>query len=206
MNYFENPDKKTNGFYYGYIIATSAFFLQALGLGMFNSFGVFINPLVTEFDWSRASLTGAVSFVYVIAALVSIVLGRLNDRFGPRLIMTICGFFLGSGYLLMSRVWSIWSFYTFCCIFIGIGLAGIDVVLLSTIARWFTTKRGIMTGIVKVGTGAGMLAMPMLINRFVYSHGWRITLIILGIIVLILFFIFAQLLFRDPFQHARFRS
>jgi MFS family permease len=187
-------------FYYGYIIVIASFFLQALGLGMFNSFGVFINPLVSEFGWSRASLTGAVSFVYVIAALVSIVLGRLNDRFGPRLIMTICGIILGIGYLLMSKVWSIRSFYLFCCILIGIGIAGIDVVLLSTVARWFIKKRGIMTGIVKVGTGAGMLAMPIIINSLVSGYGWRTTLVILGLIVLLLFFIFAQFLFRDPSQ------
>ena len=195
---FKTSVKKPDGFFYGYIIVIASFFLQALGLGMFNSFGVFVAPLVAEFDWSRASLTGAVSFVYVIAALVSIVLGRLNDRFGPRLIMTICGIILGLGYLFMSKVWSIWSFYVFCCIFIGIGLAGIDVVLLSTVARWFIKKRGIMTGIVKVGTGAGMLAMPILINQFVSDYGWRTTLIILGVIALILFTIFAQFLFRDP--------
>ena len=190
--------EKTDGFFYGYVIVIASFFLQALGLGMFNSFGVFITPLASEFGWSRASLTGAVSFVYVIAALVSIVLGRLNDRFGPRIIMTICGIILGLGYLLMSKVWSIWSFYTFCCVFIGIGIAGIDVVLLSTVARWFIKKRGIMTGIVKVGTGAGMLAMPIFINRLVSGNGWRTTLIIMGGAVLILFFIFAQFLFRDP--------
>ncbi len=194
------PPRQTNGFFYGYIIVIASFFLQALGLGMFNSFGVFVTPLVSEFGWSRASLTGAVSFVYVVAALVSIVLGRMNDRFGPRLIMTICGIILGFGYLLMSTVWSIWSFYIFCCVFIGIGIAGIDVVLLSTVARWFVKKRGIMTGIVKVGTGAGMLAMPILINRLVSGYGWRTTLIILGIIALVLFFIFAQFLFRDPSQ------
>ena len=196
--FLETSVEKTNGFFYGYVIVIASFFLQALGLGMFNSFGVFVTPLVSEFDWSRASLTGAVSFVYVIAALVSIVLGRLNDRFGPRLIMTICGIILGLGYLLMSRVWSIWSFYIFCCVFIGIGIAGIDVVLLSTVARWFIKKRGIMTGIVKVGTGAGMLVMPVLINRLESIHGWRSTLIIMGVIAFILFFIFAQFLFRDP--------
>ncbi len=196
----KNPENNSSGFFYGYMIVIASFFLQALGLGMFNSFGVFITPLVSEFDWSRASLTGAVSFVYVIAALVSIVLGRLNDRFGPRLIMTVSGIILAIGYLLMSRVWSIWSFYIFCCVFIGAGLAGIDVVLLSTVARWFIKQRGIMTGIVKVGTGAGMLAMPILINCLVAEYGWRTTLIIMGVIILILFFIFAQFLFRDPAQ------
>ena len=196
----KNPANNKSGFFYGYVIVIASFFLQALGLGMFNSFGVFITPLVSEFDWSRASLTGAVSFVYVIAALVSIVLGRLNDRFGPRLIMTISGIILAIGYLLMSKVWSIWSFYIFCCVFIGTGLAGIDVVLLSTVARWFIKQRGIMTGIVKVGTGAGMLAMPILINSLVAAHGWRTTLTIMGFIILILFFIFSQFLFRDPAQ------
>ncbi|NLA74738.1 MAG: MFS transporter, partial [Deltaproteobacteria bacterium] len=88
--------------FYGYVIVASAFCLQVLGLGMFNSFGVFINPLASEFGWSRASLTGAIAFAYVVAAMASIFLGRLNDRFGPRFIMTICGIFLGTGYALMS--------------------------------------------------------------------------------------------------------
>lgn len=186
--------------FYGYVIAASAFFLQALGLGMFNSFGVFITPLMTEFEWSRASITGAISFAYVITALNSILLGRLNDKFGPRLIMSVCGIFLAAGYLLMSRTWCYWSFFIFCCIFIGIGLGGTDVVLLSTIARWFIKKRGIMTGIVKVGTGAGMLAMPFFMNRLLLRYGWRNTLLIAGIIVLVLFFFFSQLLSRDPSQ------
>lgn len=197
---YSNPEDQTcSRFFYGYAIVFAAFCLQILGLGMFNSFGVFIKPLVSEFNWSRASLTGAISFVYVIAALASIVLGRLNDRFGPRLIMTICGVVLGTGYLLMSRVSSIWSFYIFCCLFIGIGISGVDVVLLSTIARWFITKRGLLTGIVKVGTGAGMFIMPLIINILINNHGWRSTLITLGIVVLILFLVVSQVLVRDPF-------
>ena len=192
--------KNNPGFFYGYVIVASAFCLQALGLGMFNSFGVFVNPLMNEFQWSRASITGAISFTYVITALNSILLGRLNDKFGPRLIMTGCGVFLAVGYLLMSKTWSYQSFLIFCCLFIGLGLGGTDVVLLSTIARWFVKKRGIMTGIVKVGTGAGMLAMPLLINRLILSYGWQTTLLILGIILIFLFIFFSQFLFRDPLQ------
>jgi MFS family permease len=79
-------------------------------------------------------------------------------------------------------------------------MGGTDVILLSTIARWFIIKRGIMTGIVKVGTGVGMLAMPLIMNRLILSSGWRATLLILGVIVLFLFFFFSQFLFRDPYQ------
>ena len=38
----------------------------------------------------------------------------------------------------------------------GIGLSGIDVIALTTTSRWFTARRGVMTGLVKVGTGAFM--------------------------------------------------
>jgi MFS family permease len=188
-----------SNFFYGYVIVICAFSLQALGLGMFNSFGVFINPLTIEFNWSRALLTGAVSITYVITALAGILFGRINDRFGPRLIMTVCGIFLGAGYFFMSRVGSLVSFYIYCCLFIGIGMGGTDVVLLSTVARWFIKKRGIMSGIVKVGTGFGMLVMPLLMNRLIMVHGWRTTLWILGIIALGLYFLFSQFLYRDPF-------
>jgi hypothetical protein len=43
---FEKSAGKSDGFFYGYIIVITSFFLQALGLGMFNSFGVFVTPLV----------------------------------------------------------------------------------------------------------------------------------------------------------------
>jgi MFS family permease len=185
-------------FFYGYVIVVVSFALQVLGWGLFNSLGVFFNPIVTEFAWPRAVLASAFSSAMLISGATGILQGRLNDRFGPRVIMSAGGVLLGAGYLLMSRVASVWHAYLFCSLMIGMGISGTDIVLLSTTARWFVRRRGMMTGIIKVGTGAGMLCMPLVINGLITAYGWRTAFVVLGAIVLFFYVLGAQFLVRDP--------
>ena len=185
-------------FFYGYAIVAASLLLQAIGWGTHNSFGVFFNPLLTDFEWSRTEVSGAASISYLLHGFAAIALGRLSDRFGPRLIMTWCGFILALGYVLMSQVSALWHIYLFYGLFIGIGISGTDVVLLSTIARWFVKKRGMMSGIIKVGTGLGMVIMPPLINKMITVYGWRISFTMLSILLFLSFVSLAQLLVRDP--------
>jgi MFS family permease len=185
-------------FFYGYVVVAAAFFIQVMGWGINNSFGVFFNPLLTEFGWLRATISGAVSVNFLVHGLVSIFVGGLNDRFGPRLIMTGCGFFMGLGYLLMRSVNAVWELYLFYGLIAGVGLSGMDVVILSTIARWFEKKRGTMTGLIKVGTGVGMLVMPIFITWLITAHGWRTAFALLGILIILMIVLLSQLLVRDP--------
>ncbi len=185
-------------FFYGYVLVAASFLLQAIGWGAYNSFGVFFNPLMNEYGWSRAGISGTVSVSFCLYGLSSILLGRLNDRVGPRFIMAISGIFLGVGYLLMSRLTSLWQLYLLYSLLVGIGISGTDVVLLSTIARWFVRLRGRMSGLLKVGTGVGMLVMPLFTNWLITAFGWRTALFAMGIVVLIAFIGLSQLLVRDP--------
>ena len=114
--------------------------------------------------------------------------------------MAITGFLFGLGHLLMSGLGAVWQLYLFYGIIISIGLSSIDVIALSTTARWFIRKRGIMTGIVKVGTGAGQFIIPLVASMLITSYGWRTSYIIIGVGVLISLFAIAQFLRRDPSQ------
>ena len=151
-------------FPYSYYIAAACFGIQAVGIGTYISFGVLFNPLISEFEWSRASIAGASSMAFLLGGFLSIAVGRLNDRIGPQKLMTVAGVFFGLGYLLMSRLDAIWQLYLFFGVVFGTGLSAIDVIPLTTIARWFVKKRGIVTGIVKVGTGAGQMIIPFLFD------------------------------------------
>ena len=185
-------------FFYGYVIVFVAFSLQAFGWGIANSFSVFFKSFDTEFGWSRAVISSALSFSLLVAGLTGILQGRLNDRFGPKLLMTGGGILLGIGYLLMSRMSTLWEYYLYGTFIIGIGISGTDIVLLSTTARWFVKKRSTMTGIIKVGTGVGMLIMPIFITRLITAHGWRIAFLVLGVLILIVYGVLSQCLVRDP--------
>jgi MFS family permease len=193
---------KDRNYSYGYVIAAACFGIQAIGVGTYVCYGVFFNPLISEFGWSRAAISGASSMAFFLMGLFSILVGRLNDRIGPRNVMAVTGFLFGLGHVLMSRLGAVWQLYVFYGLIIGMGLSSVDVIALSTTARWFVRKRGIMTGIVKIGTGAGQFIIPLAASILIASYGWRTSYIIIGAAVLLLLVSIAQLLRRDPSQLA----
>jgi MFS family permease len=189
---------KPTSLYYGFVIVAVCFILQAVGWGVFNSLGVFFKPLMTEFGWPRSLVASATSIGMLIVGSNAILLGRLSDKYGPRLTMAISGILLGCGLILMARVTTIWHMYLSLSLMAAIGISGTDVVLLSTTTRWFIKYRGMMIGIVKVGTGVGMLIMPLLINYLITTYNWRTAFFILGIVCFGAYILGAQLLVRDP--------
>jgi MFS family permease len=98
----------------------------------------------------------------------------------------------------MSRLETVWQLYLFFGLIFGIGLSSVDVISLTTIARWFVRKRGVVTGIVKVGTGAGQMTIPFLASILITSYGWRYACILIGVVMLIILVAIAQLMRRDP--------
>lgn len=190
--------------FYGYILVTAAIGIQIVAWGMYNAYGVFFNPLLDEFGWSRANISGALSLGQMLIGIGAIFLGGLNDRFGPRILMTCCGTLAGLGYFLMSQIKSIWQLYLFHGVIAGIGLSGTDVILLSTTARWFIKRRGIMSGVVKMGTGIGIMVVPLVATWLISNYGWRNTYAIIGIALIVCIASGAQLLRRDPAQMQQF--
>ena len=187
-------------FFYGYTIVLAAFLIMAVMWGTFYSFGIFFEPILTEFGWTRAATSGAFSLCLVLAGFFAIVAGKLNDRFGPRIVMTVSGLLLGTGYLLMSQIGAIWQLYLFYGVIVSIGSSGSFVPLASTISRWFVKRRGLMTGIIASGIGFGTMIMPPLANWLISGYGWRTSYIVIGITVMALTILAAQFLRRDPSQ------
>jgi len=191
---------KKPGFFYGYVIVLIGFFNVLLTYGAFYTFGVFFKPLSADFGWTRTTTSGAYSLAMFLSGLLAIVMGRLNDRFGPRVVVTLCGFLLGLGYLLMSQVSTIWQLYLFYGVVIGVGMGGTFVPLLSTVARWFVKRRGIMTGFVVAGIGIGTMIIPPVANWLIESWDWSTAYIVIGAFVFVFIILAAQFLKFDPGQ------
>ena len=74
-------------------------------------------------------------------------------------------------------------------LFVGAGMSTHDVVTLSTIARWFQRRRGIMTGFVKVGTAAGQFIIPPVAAFLLITYGWRSAFMTMGLAAITLLLI-----------------
>jgi OFA family oxalate/formate antiporter-like MFS transporter len=186
-------------FFYGYILVIASACIMALFVGTFAAFGVFFKPVLKEFGWSRAMTSGAFSLCWILQGSLAIVMGKLTDKIGPRAVMTLCGLFLGLGYLGMSMLGSNWQFYLLYGI-IGVGMSGLNVSLVSTASRWFIERRGFVTGIILAGGGLGTLTTPPLAHWLISAYSWRQSYIIMGSTVLLVSIIAAQFLRRDPSQ------
>ena len=144
--------------------------------------------------------SGAYSMCMFTLGLFFIVTGRLNDKFGPRIVVTICGIFLGLAYLLLSQINALWQLYMLYGVMVAIGLSSGFVPLTSTVARWFVKRRGLLTGLVASGHGAGGLIGPPVAVWLITGYGWRSSYFIIGVIALVLPALIAQFLRRDPSQ------
>jgi MFS family permease len=188
--------------FYGNVIVASGCLSLALVFSVHYAFGVFFKPLSASFGWTRATTAGAFSLVWIVQGMLSIAMGGFNDKFGPRVVLTIGSILIGGGYLLTSQAHSLWQLYLFYGVLVGAGLGSTFVPLTSTTARWFVKRRGLMTGIVASGVGVGALLGPPIANWLIANYNWRVSYLVLGGIVLVGVLIAAQFLRRDPAQVA----
>ena len=131
-----SPELKQSN--YGYVIVAAGCFILAATVGMFFNFGIFFKPVLNTFGWTRTMTSGAFSVASLMNGVFAVIMGRVVDRIGPRIVLTICGLLLGLGYSLTSQITNIWQLYIFLGVLIGLGMSGIHVSVLPTIARWFT--------------------------------------------------------------------
>jgi len=192
--------KNGSGFFYGYFVVGASLLIMSIMWAVYYAFGVFFKPMLNEFGWTRAVTSGAFSLASMINALLTIAMGGLTDRFGPRMVITFCGLLLGLGSILMSQISAVSHLYLFYGILIGAGMSGAFIPLVSTVARWFLKRRGLMTGIVAAGSGMGALIGPSVASRLIPVYGWRVSYAILGGIALLVAILFAQFIKRDPTQ------
>jgi MFS family permease len=185
-------------FFYGYVVVFAAFCISFAAFGIRFCYGIFFIPMSTELGWNNATTALAFSISALMEGVFNVILGGLTDKYGPRVILTVSGLIIGLGYCLMPLVHSAWQFYVFYGLIVGVGMGGIFVPLISVVARWFTVRRTLMSGLVITGNSFGLLVVSPLTTSLIGSHGWRNTFLIMGIAITIVIVLAAQLLKRDP--------
>ncbi len=187
------------GFFYGYVIVALVFLILTIIFVSIDIYGVFFGPLVTEFKWSRTIISGASALNNLAFGIFLVISAKLCQKFGLRLVVGACGVLLGLGYFLMSQISSAWQLYLYFGIIMAFSTS-IYIALVSTVARWFVKRRGLMTGIVFSGLGLAATIGPPLASWLISIYDWRQSLLILGIASVIIMVPASQFLKRDPQQ------
>src|SRR4051794_10978181 len=142
--------------------------------GFRSSTGALLEPLESEFGWSRATTSGAVSLNLVVYGLTAPFAAALMERFGMRRVVAgaLVLVALGSGLtLLMSSPWQLWLLWGFA---VGIGTGSLALVFGAMVAnRWFVRHRGVVVGVFSAASSTGQLVFLPVIAHLVDGPGWR---------------------------------
>ena len=103
--------------FYGHYIVGACMVTQMMYLGLFFTFGVLFPEFEKEFGWSRAQISGASSTMFIVMGLLGIVMGRINDQIGPRILLTVSTVVFALGFVSMSRMTALWHLYMFCLLY-----------------------------------------------------------------------------------------
>jgi len=162
------------------------------------TFGVFLQPLTEEFGWERGALSGVFSIQMLLIGVLSIFVGRLSDKYGPRIFVTLGGLLTSIGFLLMSQVNSLWQVYLNWGFIMGIGGGCFYIAIMSTVPKWFAKRTGVAVGITVAGMGLGAVISPPLIQWLISIYGWQQPFIILSIALFVIVVPLAQFMRHSP--------
>ena len=99
------------------------FVLALLGRGLSDSFTVFLKPISESFGWDRAQVLSVYSLTWLAAGLMAPVIGRLFDRYGPRIVYSLGMLLIGGAFLLASWAQTLWQLQLSIGLCVGIGVA-----------------------------------------------------------------------------------
>lgn len=187
-------------FFYGWVVTACAFTVLFLTYGVQYSFGIFVPAMMAELGWQYASL-GAVFSVYTIVYTgCSLLTGKLTDSLGPRRVVGIGAILLGIGIMATSQASSQWQLFFWYSVVAALGMSTAYIPCNTTVVRWFKRKRGLALGLASCGASCGILAVPLLASLMIDKYDWRISLLVLGLILLVVISIAAHFMVSEPAQ------
>lgn len=172
-------------FYYGWV----NLFVAALAMvgtlpGRTQGLGLITEPLLTDLQLDRVVFARINLWATLIGALFCLGVGKLIDRFGSRVVLTVVTFALASVVLLMSSATSIVAIALLITLTRGFGQSALSVVSITIVGKWFVRRLNLAMAVYTVVLSVGfMMAFP-LIGAMVIGNGWRTTWWAIGLALL----------------------
>lgn len=165
----------------------AAFVLMMVSGLVWNSFALFLVALEGEFQWSRASISGAYGAFALINAVSAPFFGHMLGRYNSRVLLAGAAMLLGISFFLTARVSTIEQFWLTFGIIGGLGThCTSSYAIFAVLAGRFRQRPATAMAIADAGSGlAAFIGLPI-ISWMIDDFGWRFTYSALGLAMMIL--------------------
>jgi MFS family permease len=184
--------------FYGWIIML----VGTLGLiltspGQTYAVSIFIEQFITDLALSRSLVSTLYTLGTLIGSLALPLIGRLIDRQGSRRMVTIIALLFGLACIYMGSVQNALMLGLGFLAIRMLGQGGLGLVSQNVINQWWVRRRGLVMGLSGLLTSIiGVGGFPIVINSLLPIYGWRVTYVLLGLLLIGLMLPLGALLFR----------
>jgi len=178
----------------GWIVVAAGLCINLM-FGVLYTWSIFAANLASVYNWTSFEASLPYTVAIGMFAAVMLIGGRLQDAFGPRVVVSAGGVLTGAGLVLSSVFPSLTGVILCFGVLTGAGI-GMGYSATSPAAiKWFRpAQKGLITGIVVTGFGLASLYIAPLTKGLIASYGVFSTFKILGFAFGLLIVGFAQLL------------
>jgi len=184
--------------HWAWIITATCFVNLFINYSVRLGYSVVLPEMIRDLGFNRTaggSIFNAYLFSYIVITPFT---GYLTDKYGGRLVISICCFILGAGVILMGTVKELWEACVFYAI-VGLGATGMWTPIITLVQRWFViNRRGMALGILSTGYGLGFAFMGIGFPWIVNHLNWRYSWYFLGMAALLMVAINAIFLRSSP--------
>ena len=172
-------------FYYGWVnVFVAALAMVGTLPGRTQGLGLITEPLLADLQINRVVFARINLWATLIGALFCLGVGKLIDRFGSRIVLTIVTLALATVVLLMSGARSVFLLALLITLTRGLGQSALSVVSITMVGKWFVRRLNLAMAVYTVVLSIGfMLAFP-LIGNMVIESGWRKTWWTVGLVLM----------------------
>ena len=173
-------------FYYGWVnVCVAALAMVGTLPGRTQGLGLITEPLLLDLQIDRVVFARINLWATLIGALFGLGVGRLIDRFGSRIVLTIVTLTLAAVTLWMSTAAGVFLIATLITLTRGLGQSALSVVSITMVGKWFVRRLNIAMAVYTILLSVGfMLAFP-LIGTLVIRTDWRTTWFTIGVALLL---------------------
>ncbi|OIV38813.1 MFS transporter [Mangrovactinospora gilvigrisea] len=168
------PPRQRRGLHPAWTVAATALVVLLGAAGIRSAPGLLIDPLHSEFGWSRGTISSAVSVNLLLYGLTSPFAAALMERFGMRRVAPVALLAIAAGSGLTVFMTQSWQLVLLWGVLVGLGAGSLSMAFVATVTgRWFAGRQGLVTGVLTASSAAGNLVFLPVLGALITHHGWR---------------------------------
>jgi len=181
-----------------WVVAFAALGIMSIAYGAPFVAVVALKQIAGELGSARSVPALAYSLAWLGAAFGGIAMGRIADRVGVKWTVAFGALMIGAG-LAVSTGGGTWRLWVGHGLFIGLlGNAGINAPCYIYVSRWFDRHRGAALALISSGQYVAGAIWPPVFERGIALFGWRQTMLVFAVVVVVLVAPLALLILRAP--------